>query len=86
MKFIVNGLEYCIKGDLKTFTIYEVDIYEDATYYLSERIESGREREEEDEDELSYKLLFCPYLLFPLSKRLGYIYSRSETSLTLMNT
>lgn len=31
---MLNVLEYFIKGDLKEFVIHEVDIYEDATYYL----------------------------------------------------
>lgn len=33
-KFIINGLEYCIKYDLKTFIIHEVGIYEDPSYFF----------------------------------------------------
>lgn len=35
LKFMVNGLEYCIKGNIKPFILHKVGIYEDATYYLS---------------------------------------------------
>lgn len=29
-----NKIEHCIKGDLKPFSIHEVGIYDNASYYL----------------------------------------------------
>lgn len=34
LKFLLEGVEYYVHGDLKPFSMHEVGIYEDALFYL----------------------------------------------------
>ncbi|WP_227625222.1 hypothetical protein, partial [Klebsiella pneumoniae] len=37
IKYMLDGEEHCIKGDIQPFSVHEVGIYEDAAYYLPKK-------------------------------------------------